>query len=143
VSEIRFTVPAIPIAQPRQRVTMIAGRPHNYTPTKHPVNQFKATCQMAAQGLADLSYCAPGVGLALEAVFVMPRPGGLPKRLGTGRLPHAKRPDGDNLLKSLTDALKGICWRDDAQLCDVRTMKWVAAADEVPHVEITIRRLDP
>lgn len=30
--------------------------------------------------------------------------------------PHAKKPDGDNLEKFLNDALKGLIWKDDAQI---------------------------
>jgi Holliday junction resolvase RusA-like endonuclease len=136
-----FTIPAIPIAQPRPRAVAVNGRARVFgAPKAHAVHAFKATCRMAF----ELS-SPPNVlfgALAIEMVFVLPRPK-LPKKLGTHRLPHAKRPDFDNLEKSVVDALTGLAWNDDAQLCDVRTMKWVAAADEVPHVEITIRRLDP
>ncbi len=50
--QIQFIVPAIPIAQPRQRhrVMRIGGRTiaQNYTPKKDPVNQFKATVALVA-----------------------------------------------------------------------------------------------
>ena len=48
---VRFVVPAVPVAQPRQRfrVLKIGNRviPQNYTPTKSPVNEFKAVVKMA------------------------------------------------------------------------------------------------
>jgi Holliday junction resolvase RusA-like endonuclease len=133
-----FTIPAIPIAQPRPRAVAVNGRARVFgAPKSHAIHAFKATCRM----VCPIHFAMQGP-LAIELVFVLPRPK-LPKKLGTHRLPHAKRPDFDNLEKSVVDALTGLAWNDDAQLCDVRTMKWIAAADEVPHVEITIRRLDP
>lgn len=54
------------------------------------------------------------------------------------RLPHAKKPDRDNLDKAYLDALRGLLWIDDAQICDGRIEKWIAAGDEQPHVLITV-----
>ena len=42
-------------------------------------------------------------------------------------------------VKSLADALTGILWRDDAQICVKRLAKYVAAGDEPPHVEVRVR----
>lgn len=140
MKELRFIVPAIPIAQPRPRAVALNGKARVFgAPTAHPVHAFKATCRMAL--MKAVIYEAPMlVPCAVEMVFVLPRPK-LPKKLGTGRLPHAKRPDFDNLEKSVVDALTGVAWKDDSQLCDVRTQKWIAAVDEAPHVEISIRPL--
>lgn len=41
----------------------------------------------------------------------------------TGLLRPTGKPDADNTLKLLADALNGIVWRDDAQLVDVRVVK--------------------
>jgi Holliday junction resolvase RusA-like endonuclease len=51
---------------------------------------------------------------------------------------HAKKPDRDNLDKAVMDALKGLAWIDDSQVCDGRIIKLIAAGDEQPHVEIRI-----
>lgn len=140
---ITFTVPAVPKAQPRQRhrvITTATGRSFasNYTPKNDPVNAFKACCQMAAQQAYS---GAPLEGpLRAAFVFVMPRPK-LAKKFGTGRLPHAKAPDRDNLMKSLQDALNGLLWSDDRQIFAGHVEKWVAAADEQPHVEVTVEVL--
>jgi Holliday junction resolvase RusA-like endonuclease len=137
--EIRFTVPAIPVAQPRPRAVAVNGRARVFgAPKTHAIHAFKATCRMAYVEASD-GGLEEGP-MALELVFVMPRPK-LPKKLGTSRLPHSKRPDFDNLEKATVDALTGLAWLDDACLCDVRTRKFIAATNESPHVEITIRRL--
>ena len=141
--EIRFTVPAVPVAQPRPRAVAFNGSARVFgAPKSHAVHAFKASCRLAAERARPWP-SPPLLGpLAVELTFIMPRPK-LPKKAGAGRLPHSKRPDFDNLEKAAVDALTGLTWKDDSQLCDVRTTKWIAAADEAPHVEVTIRRLDP
>lgn len=138
---ITFIIPAVPIAQPRQRHRIIPGTAFtsNYTPAKHPVNVFKASAQMAAR----LAYSgAPLEGpLIMDVEFVFPRPAHLPKRLGDARVPHDVKPDRDNLLKSLQDALNGLLYRDDAQICSGLTTKWRASTTEQPHVRVSIREV--
>lgn len=142
---ISFTVPAVPVAQPRQRHRLVTsgGRTFasNYTPARDPVNAFKAACQLAAAQ----AYQGPPLDcpLWMEVVFVMPRPANVRKRDGNGRLPHTGKPDRDNLMKSLQDALEGLLFRNDSLICAGGVSKWKAAADEQPHVEVRLERLAP
>lgn len=138
---IRFNVPAIPVAQPRQRHRVITtgGRSfaHNYTPKNSPVNAFKATVQMAATGAYS---GAPHDGpVRLAAVFVFPRPKAMCwKTKPTPRFQHCGKPDADNVYKALVDALSGLIFVDDARVCEVVIHKVIAAGDEQPHCEIEI-----
>ncbi len=138
---IRFIVPCIPKAQPRQRhrVAMIHGRPMamNYTPTKDPVNAFKAAVQLAA----SQAYRGPPLSgpLSVKTVFVFPRPKSkIWKKRPMPREWHVGKPDRDNLMKSFQDALNGLLWVDDSQICDGPPQKFIAAGDEQPHVEVEI-----
>ena len=140
--KLRLSVPAVPVAQPRQRHRVITagGRAfaHNYTPKRDPVNGFKATVRHALQE----AYTGPPVEgpVVLSAVFLFPRPGRLVwKRRPMPRVEHTGKPDVDNLLKSVKDALSGLAWRDDSQVCRLRDVeKFYAAGDEQPRVEIVI-----
>jgi len=58
------------------------------------------------------------------------------------RIRHAKKPDRDNLDKALMDSLTGLLWIDDAQVCDGRITKWIAAGDEQPHVVVTLSEVE-
>lgn len=49
------------------------------------------------------------------------------------------KPDIDNLLKGIMDALKGICWYDDAQVVSVYARK---AYEVSPRVHLTICDLE-
>lgn len=137
---IKFAVPAIPVAQPRQRHRVVAtgGKAFamNYTPTKHPVQEFKACCRMAAQQAYSGAPLDGPVRMTLVLVF--PRPASVLKRLGTGRLVHTKKPDWENVAKAVADALSGILYRDDKQIWAASVEKWVAAADEQPHVVVIL-----
>lgn len=142
MTQITFTIPAIPVAQPRQRHRIIStgGKNYaqNYTPTKHPVNAFKSTARMALQSV----YTGPPLAgpVAMSVVFVFPRPSNrIWKTRPMPRERHAKKPDCENVLKSLQDALTGLAFVDDAQICEYRDVsKWIAAGHEQPHVEVLI-----
>ena len=138
---IEFTIPSVPVAQPRQRhrIMNAGGRQfaHNYTPTTHPVNAFKAAVQLAArQAFVGAPMRCP---LSLTAVFVLPRPQKFcGKKYLPNRLRHAAKPDSDNLRKSLTDALEGIVFANDSQICEEIIKKYYAAKDEQPCAIVAI-----
>ena len=141
MDDLKFSVPAVPVAQPRPRAGKgPGGRPQLYqAETSHPVHSFKATCRLAA---AEVHSGPPIEGpLCLTALFVMPRPQRL--RWKTRAMPRMPKPDGpdvDNLAKTLMDALTGLLWVDDRQVYRLNVSKWHAADDEPPHVEVTIWR---
>jgi Holliday junction resolvase RusA-like endonuclease len=141
---IRFTIPAVPVAQPRQRhrVLTAAGRTfaQNYTPEKSPVNAYKASCRAAAR---DVYQGPPLVGpIALTLTFVMPRPGSMIwKKRPMPRAHHGKRPDCENLVKSTQDALSGLVYRDDCQIAKLFAEKVIAAGDEQPCVIVELSEL--
>lgn len=119
---------------------MRGGIAVNYTPEKHPVTAFKATVRLCASQVCDSVWDAP---IRLQVVFVMPRPKSkVWKTRPMPRYRHGKKPDLDNLEKSVMDALTGIAWRDDSQVVCKHSEKWVAAGDEQPHCKITIRELE-
>src|SRR5262249_4921828 len=100
---IAFTVPAVPVAQPRQRHRVALGATgkqwvQNYTPRTGKAQDFKATVRMAAREI----YEGPPIDgpIELAITFIMPRPGKL--RWKTRAMPrcwHCTKPDIDNLAK--------------------------------------------
>ncbi len=151
MTEIRFTVPAVPVSQPRPRAVgrmmggKVSSRIHEVTHIKqadgtrkpHPINAYKATVRHAAA----LEYSAePLTGpLGVRLTFVMPRPQAMIwKTKLMPRMPHVVKPDCDNLIKSTLDALQGLTWRDDTQIFTLQASKWIASGDEQPHVVVEI-----
>lgn len=139
--EITFTVPAVPVAQPRPRATAIHGRARMFEANAgHKIHTFKASVRMAARAAYGGSPLAGP--LSIELLFVFPRPKGLCwKKRPMPRLPKTSKPDVDNLVKSVLDALNETTFADDAQVCDCRCSKFIAAGGEQPHVAVTVREL--
>lgn len=141
---IELTVQTTPIAQPRQRhsarVRLGKLMVHNYTPKNHPVQQYKRDLQIACQSVYQGE---PLTGpLQVDFVFVMPRPVRMTwKRRPMPRERHAVKPDKDNIAKATQDALTGLLWKDDSQICAGSTEKWIAAGDEQPHVIVRVFQL--
>jgi Holliday junction resolvase RusA-like endonuclease len=138
--QIEFRIPGLPVAQPRQRhrIATFGGRARaiNYTPAKDPVNSFKASARLAAA----MAYRGAPLdkAVAIEVVFVFARPKSVPKRDGTARLPHTSKPDLDNVMKALLDALNGVLFMDDSQVNIARIEKWKAATGEQPHTLVRV-----
>lgn len=141
---ITFTIPSIPVAQPRQRtrVLSVGGRTfaQNYTPTKSPVNVFKAACQAEASKVIQAPISGP---VHLWLTFVFPRPKSLTKKRGPNpRAWKPSKPDIDNVYKSLADALTGIAWVDDSQVVWLNVQKLVASDSEQSRVEVRIEAVE-
>lgn len=133
---MKFIVPGIPVAQPRQRHKIVCGHVQNYTPTRDPVNVYKAAVQAAAAGLFPAPLQGP---VRLDVRFLLPRPKNkIWKKRPMPREPHTSKPDEDNLVKAVKDALKGIAFRDDAQVWICLAIKQIADGDEQPHTEVEI-----
>lgn len=150
---ISLHVPTVPIPQPRPVATSIHGYARVYEPRTigkgderrpHPVVEFKAAVKFALQQAYQGAPLAGGIGLELQ--FVMPRP----KRMvwksrpmpRVHRLNNARgRGDWDNIAKAFCDALNGLAWVDDSQICSVKLDIYVAGGDEQPHVAAVIREM--
>lgn len=133
---ITFTVPTIPVAQPRQRyrVLTVAGKTvaHNYTPTNSPVNAFKAAVQFAAHEAYNGRPPHNGP-VRLFATFVLPRPQAKCwKTKPMPQAPHVGKPDIDNLTKALTDALNGLLYAGDSRIYAATVVKLIAAGGQQP-----------
>ena len=81
--------------------------------------------------------------VALEVVFVMKRPKSMMgKKYRGDRIFHDKRPDIDNLIKLVADALQPRILSDDCKIVMLTASKWYAAKDEEPKTMIQIRSIE-
>jgi Holliday junction resolvase RusA-like endonuclease len=77
--------------------------------------------------------------LRVDVSFILSRPKALK---GKERVFAPVRPDRDNMLKPLMDALTiAGFWKDDGQVCAGETSKFYSAQGEDPKIEISISRL--
>lgn len=99
-----------------------------------------ATVAMRQAGQAPFT---GAVRVTLRCAFERPR-----CHFGTGRNANVLRadapsspigkPDLDKLARALLDALKGVCWADDAQVAQLAARKRYANKGEAPHVAVLV-----
>lgn len=143
---IEMKVPGIPVAQPRAKAFSRNGHAGVYTPGKTPsgksngVAEFKAAIRIKAAELHQGALMAGPLQVDLE--FVFPRQAArVWKSKPMPRYRKITKPDRDNLDKLVMDALKGVLWLDDNQVCAGSINKWHAAGDEAPHVLIRVTEI--
>lgn len=109
-------VDGIPKPQPRPRRARNGGV---YNPRT--AAAWKAEVKAVFMGGSSNPLTGP---VCLQVCFFMPRP----KKMKSGEIgliPHVKKPDLDNLLKSTMDAMtEAGVWRDDAQVFALAAGKW-------------------
>lgn len=100
-----------------------------FTPTKTKVARQQIAQAFLAECGKDWTPHEHGVRLRVGAYHQQPKTNWWPFK------PCLKKPDGDNVLKLVGDALNGIAWRDDQQIADMRfTRCWGKPRIEV-HID--------
>lgn len=134
--KVEFVVPCAPVAKARVRVTCNGS----YTPAK--TRAFETHCRLLAKAaMGHLVPTADAVTLCMVAFVPIPKSWSRPKRARAlaGLLLPTSRPDLDNYEKAVTDALNGICYEDDSQICDVVKSKRYS---DVPRVHVEVHPVD-
>lgn len=136
---IGHTFNLAPVPQIRPRAARTRFGVSLYDPKK--VSQFKKTVAMEAK----LTYHQkPLEGpLRIDLVFYRPIQNSLSnrqKRLReAGQILPAVKPDLDNYIKSFLDALHGVYWVDDNQICEIHAKKYYGAK---PRIEIEVSEIN-
>lgn len=130
-----FIIYGQPVAKGRPRL----GKWGTYTPQK----------TVEYENLIKLSYIEKHKGepvledqLKLDIYFYFQIPKSVSKKMRQamleGKIMYDKRPDIDNCIKIITDALNGIAYKDDNQIVEVHAMKLY---DETPRTVVTITKV--
>ena len=127
-----YFLPITPVAKGRPRFTRNGGC---YTPAK--TREYEEAIAAFAMPLFPSPLCGP---LRLDVVFYLHRPKALKKTDKPAW--HTKKPDLDNLIKAVKDALNGIAWIDDSQVCQIRAEKFYAPLGCVPGVAFVVEVID-
>ena len=123
MSAITVTIPGTLRGKARPRVTK-AG--HAYTPAATvSAEAWVRQCTLDQVGQP----CLDGaLWVRLGIAFAVPASWSKKKRAAAlvGTIQPTGKPDIDNLVKTIGDALNGILWRDDSQIVDLRAAKFYA-----------------
>lgn len=85
-------------------------------------------------------YFERGTAIKVDMLFCLPIPQSVTKKrrldMIGGVERHTKKPDTDNLIKAVLDALNGVAYEDDAQIVMIAARKCYSVH---PHIEIRIQ----
>ena len=127
-----ITIPGNPVAKGRPRVSKYG----TYTPKKTAdFESYVEYCWAAEYGNIKPS----DKPLKAEIIFYMPIPKSASKKIKTamknGETAHIKKPDLDNMAKSVLDALNGLAYIDDSQIYSLTLFKTYS---EQPRTELML-----
>jgi Holliday junction resolvase RusA-like endonuclease len=134
---IEFTVYGEPVAQGRPRFSTAGGFVKTYDPAKS--GDYKKFVKLAAMEFAPANLLEGPIKMKLIVFRTMP--GYLsksPKKAAAaeaGEILPTSKPDVDNYLKGVKDALKGVIWKDDSQVVEVYALKRYSSR---PRIELKI-----
>jgi Holliday junction resolvase RusA-like endonuclease len=117
---------------------MQGGKVHSFTPAQTAAYEalVAATYRSSFPGME--AACG-AVQVAIRAFYDIPKSWTKEKRkkAAAGMIPATVKPDADNILKVIADALNGIAWQDDKQIIYATVEKLYG----VPRVEVEIWRV--
>ena len=125
-------IPGTPGAKGRPRFNRKTGR--TWTPAKTVKYETYLKQAMALQ-MQDLGLDPIDAPVKVVVVFYMPEPKTMAKKRKGRGLPHSKRPDLDNLLKAVLDAMNEVVVKDDSRIWWLVAEKHYAGG---PGVEISV-----
>lgn len=137
---IKFTVYGEPVAQGRPRGSIRNGKVHMRDPAKS--KYFKQyVALVASQHRPETIITGP---VAMDVKVYRPMPKSVSNSLKKkekaekGLLRPTTKPDVDNYVKGVKDALNHLIYKDDSQVVDLKVSKFYS---EEPRVEIKVKPL--
>lgn len=135
---IQFTVYGEPVAQGRPRASTFHGQVKLYDPAKS--KDFKKYVKLvASQHRPDKLLEGP---ICMKVVVYKSSLKSFSKKkteaAERGEIRPITKPDVDNYVKGVKDALKSVIWKDDSQVVDLHISKFYSQS---PRIEITIEEL--
>ncbi|MES2346710.1 MAG: RusA family crossover junction endodeoxyribonuclease [Pseudomonadota bacterium] len=137
---IQFTIPGQPVAKGRPKFTVRGGFASAYTPAKTKAYET-LVAGIATRAMAGRPPSDRAIEVLLELRMQIPVSWSKKKQVAAsaGKVRATKKPDIDNVVKSILDASNGIVWIDDAQVV-VLTVRKLYHAD--PCVMIGVRAVE-
>jgi len=138
MSRIEFTYYGIPTGKGRARVSTRGGFARAYTPKK--TQEAEQNLQAQAAQYRPEKLMEGQIDLIMR--IYVPIPKSFPKKKALlawqGALMPTTKPDIDNIIKLVCDALNGIIWHDDRQIVQLAASKHY---DDTPRIEFEIQEI--
>jgi len=124
----KITIPGEPTGKGRPRVTKWG----THTPEKTVLYE-NLVKMMSCQQLGEVELLEGPLCMIINAYYGIPRSASkkdIPLMLD-GRIRPTKKPDTDNIAKTIGDALNGLWYKDDSAIVSERVEKWYGERAEV------------
>ena len=135
---LSFEIPGSPIGQGRPKFSTINGHAKAYDPEKS--RNYKAYVRMlATQAMKenDFEMITGPCAIKIWAYFDIPK--SKSKKFKEAALEAkerpTKKPDADNIVKAILDALNGLMYKDDSCIVELSCVKYYS---DVPRVEVYV-----
>ena len=133
----QIVVPGTPVAKGRPKFSNRGGFTKTYTPKK--TADFEQLVHFTAIQAGVTPIPGP-LRVTIRAYWPSVKPDRKKNPRPTCR--RIKRPDADNVAKSVLDGLEGVAYSDDAAVCALHVFKWQAAQCDEPRTEIDIESIE-
>ncbi len=124
-----------PYPKGRPKIATVGKQAIAYTPKKTRVAEADIKAAIRHE-IAKFTRFGSGEAFVLWVTFYVVRPKSAPKRV---KYP-VTRPDLDNYLKTLLDALDKFAFPDDSQIVNIHAKKAFAEAGTPPRIEFVLER---
>lgn len=135
----RFTVDGEPVGKGRPRFSRAAnGRTITRTPEATVAYEQLVVCEHKKQCGSSRFDDEDRICIKVVAYFAIPTTASKNKRrdMENGIIRPAKKPDADNILKIVCDALNTVAYKDDTQIVDAIVTKYYS---DHPRVEVIMQ----
>ncbi len=127
---------AKPKPAPRPRVT----RYGTYNDPKY--TAYKKALSLTASSKIKTPFSG---AISMKLIFQFAKPKSWSKKKRDKAFWHTQKPDSDNLAKAVKDALNGVAYADDSQVCEMQIIKIWGDTDkvviELDEIEIMQKRI--
>ncbi|MFE4203808.1 RusA family crossover junction endodeoxyribonuclease [Aneurinibacillus aneurinilyticus] len=135
---IQFTVYGEPVAQGRPRASTFGGKVRMYDPGKS--KDYKEYVKLVAAEHAPSALLEGPLLLNVTVYRSIPKSFSKKKTAAAdaGQIRPTTKPDADNYLKGISDALNKIIWQDDSQIVSATVEKWYS---QQPRIEVIVQTI--
>ena len=140
LTNLAFVVPGIPQGKGRAKIVKIGGFSRMATPAKT-VAYEGLVAHAATQAMAGHALLEGACMVEIDITCPVPASWSKRKQAAAlaGEVYPTTKPDKDNVIKAVYDAMNGVVWRDDVQACDGQQTKRYGA---VPGVRVRVEMME-
>jgi len=136
--QYEFSIPGDPVGKQRGRTFMPPGGKFPVTTTPPKTRNFEALVKLCATqaGVTPMSQCTVKISIAIPVRLIE-------FKTKADRIEEPRRrPDIDNVVKSVCDALNGIAYRDDKDILQITAGYVFIDAHKSAHTNVQIYERD-